>query len=284
MTQTALIEQQLTDINYLDETFRRLNRHAAYLQISVGKPLGDRWLDARSLAAPISSRRDELMQRIATTHSTDDRHVIAMWFWNAYTWPVLMGAVLSYLLERRVPYLAPANIVLHWNDAGMTDRMALRSAHFFALRDDPAAWEQDCTVVADQDALRAVLVAQITQHYVPPMLDVLATQSPFGMRALWATVADRCASAVLQATDTLGNDTCRQEVASLTKHAPLHGNTGVLVVNHNGADTLWLQRGGCCHSYKLPRYGYCATCPLLPIEERMKRLKSQLMQTIAQEG
>jgi ferric iron reductase protein FhuF len=282
--QATAIEQQCVQAAPFAATCAHLKEHLAYLDLVVGMPDEDGWIAAMDLAAAAAPERAEIMRRIAAANQTQDRHVVAMWFWNAYTWPVLMGSVLSYVLERRVPDLAPANIMLHWNDAGMTDGAAFRSGHFVALPDDPAVDDEDCTIVPDRDALHAVLVEQITQHYVPPMLDMLAAHSPLGTRALWATVADRCAGTVIQTVTELGTDTCRHEVAALLRDAPLHGTTGVLAVEHDGREAFFLRRGGCCYSYKLPQYGYCATCPLLPIEERVQRLRTQLTQTMEQEG
>ena len=131
--------------------------------------------------------------------------------------------------------------------------------------------------VPSSETLRRALFEEIARRFAPTMVETLAATSPVGTRALWAAVADRCAGAIIYITGLLGQPAvCRQEVAALVDQPPLQGKTGVLSLSHTGGEAYFLKRGSCCYSFKLSAHDYCATCPLLSIDERRRRLQAYL--------
>lgn len=72
---------------------------------------------------------------------------------------------------------------------------------------------------------------------------------------------------------------CSHEVEALVQvpGSPLKGKTGLMLVECNGRSEMFLQRGSCCQYYKVPpENSYCATCPLLSLEEREQRLRDSM--------
>lgn len=260
----------------LGATLARISMLHDMLNVELGTPSGKDWIPAVALVDD-THLRDELMTRIGRTNRTSDRHVITMSFWTAYTWQLIVGSIACYLVEQRVPDCAPEEVMVHWDHEGWADRLAWQTGRFTALPDDPHAGHPDVKVVPDRTALRAALIEQITRCYGSPMLDALVASSPLGKRALWAAIADRCAGTIIVAAKTFDQPAlCRAEVDAMVCDAPLRGKTGVLVVAHNGREELFLERGSCCYSYKLPDHEYCTTCPLQPATERLQRLRASM--------
>jgi hypothetical protein len=84
----------------------------------------------------------------------------------------------------------------------------------------------DVTVVPDRAALQAYLSTQLV-HFATPLVVAMRTRSPLGPRALWGTVADNVASAVLWLSGEFGvPDTGHAEVTALLVEPPLRGKTG----------------------------------------------------------
>lgn len=246
-----------------------------YLNVQLGPPAGEGWIAATDLVADGSPRREELQARIQTRHKTTDRHFVAMTFFGASIWQVVVAGIASYLTTLRVPELKPANVALHWNADGWGDTLALVEGRFAALPDDPAAGHPDVTVVADRNALRAYFVEHIVRDYVPPLIDLVSATSPLGKRALWGVVADRCVGTLIWLAKELNQTAiCLAEVDALHQTAPFTGKSGILTVEHGTHQELFLKRNSCCLSYKVPEQIYCSTCPLLPLEDRIQRLQA----------
>jgi ferric iron reductase protein FhuF len=285
MATTVTSGSATTQASPLAASLKYVNTLNAYLKIELGAPEGDGWVAAADLAASSSPQRDEIMARIAAHYTTSNRHYIASTFFRAYIWQAIGGSIACYLTVQRVPHLSLDKIWLHIDTQGWIDTLALGAGRFAALPDDPAAGHPDVTVVADRDALRMYLLEQLTHHYLPPMIDTMRDCSPFGKRSLWAQAADQCAGTMIWLTKELGQTKqCRDEVEMLLCNAPLRGKTGILTVTHNGRNEMFLKRETCCQSYRLSKLGYCQTCPLQSVEERMRRLQELMAEQSAQES
>jgi hypothetical protein len=248
-----------------------------YLNVQLAPPVGDGWVTVEELIADRSPLREELLARIRRRYHTDDRHFVAMTFFGATIWQVVVASIASYLTARRVPQLNPANVMLRWDADGWADTVAIVNARFAALPDDPAADHVDVTIVADRDALRARLVEYIVSDYVPALIDVTSATSPLGKHALWSVVADRCVGTIVWLAPQLNlTATCGTEVRALLQAWPRKTRTNILAVEHAGRQELFLERSSCCLSYKVPEHGYCSTCPLVSREERVHRLRKYM--------
>lgn len=213
-----------------------------------------------------------LLDDVCQSYEMDDRQVAASFLVLGYFWYLMVGALACYLLERRVPNLSADAVVVRLR-GGVT----FLSPHCWALPDDPAAGHPDVTVVSGQDELRARLVAQLEEHHAAPLFTTLRSIAPFGVNAMRANYADWLVSAVLWLTEQLDDaDLARREVPALVALARPNGRSGILEVERDNRQGVFLLRGGCCLNYRLPGREKCDTCCLRPLDERVTLLREHL--------
>lgn len=278
MTDSLLRRAPIAARPALAETLHRLRERTPYLGVRLGQPEGPGWLRATDLTADDSPHLPRLMAGIGAAHGTARRDVPASFFFHGYSWLLAAVGVGAYLTDRRVPWLAPAAVMVRFGDEGHAAELALLADRFTVLPTDPAAGHPAATVVADEDGLRDAMRAEIEAH-LAPLVDAVRAQAPLGRRALWLAAADNCAwSVVHHAAGDADGAGCRAEVAALTQAArsPLRGRTRVLEVAWNERRERFVARGSCCLSYKLAEGAHCANCPLLPPEEQERRLRADL--------
>lgn len=195
---------------------------------------------------------------------------------QSYTWPVLSGPIVCYVMTHRVPVLdATMTAVRIQND--YPELLQLQSSQFFCVADDTAALHPDAIVVPSHDALRATLRQQITAHFAP-LVDAICLQTGISAKSLWVRVADASAGVVVRALDMMGG------VAPATIHAEAQALVGdadaslycrrveTTVIAHQPYDRVFHDRVSCCYWYKRPHGGVCMTCPHRTREERVAAL------------
>lgn len=265
-----------SEIPTLAETLERVGEMSDYLNVRLGAPSGEGWFPASEFADEDSPHLDDFIKRVGGELGTGDRSVMTSFFFGYYTWQIAAPAIICYLAEDRVPDISAPNVALRVNEGGRVDDLAILEEKFAALAGDPAAGRPGVTVVEDGDALRRYLLDRFVGEHLPPVVESMRRRTPLGRRALWAAVADRCASTVIWVTGQLQKEhLCRSEVEALVGEPPLEGGTGILYVEHAGREEMFLKRGSCCFNYKLTGAS-CATCPLLRPEERKRRLEEHL--------
>ncbi len=173
-----------------------------------------------------------------------------------------------YLLAERAPDLTPSSIALHFDADGRADGIAFLSRRFAALPTDPAADHPDATIVPDRAALRDHLRQAIEAH-MAPLIPALRAQSPLGTRALWVTVADRCAGFLYWMQhlhpDLFSAEMVLAEVPALVQApgSPLANRLTCVTAAHTpDGSPLSLRRGACCLNYRRPDGKLCESCPL----------------------
>lgn len=233
----------------LARTLERVGEMSNYLNVRPGTPSGVGWFPASEFANEDSPHLEDFMQRVGSALGTGDRSVMAD---------------------------SASNLALHVNEGGRVDGLAVLEEKFAALPGDPAAGRPGVTVVEDREALRRYFLDRFVGEHLPPVVESMRSRTPLGRRALWAAVADRCASTVIWVAGQLQKEAlCQSEVEALVGEPPLVGGTGVVYVEHAGREKMFLKRGSCCFNYKLTGKN-CATCPLLRPEERERRLEEHL--------
>lgn len=264
----------------LRATLDRVAARNEYVKVRHGRPPEPGWLEASALTDDGSPHLGRLLAAVGAAYETPKRDVMASFFVGGYGWQLAAVAVGAYLVDRRVPSLAPAAVLVRVDDKGNAEEIALLSDRFTSLPDDPAAGDPDVATVPDGAALRAVLRRELESH-LAPLIDAVRARAPLGKRAMWLSVADDIAWNVIHhAKDSASPDRARAEAAALTSdpEAPWRGRTGVLEVEGQGRRECFVARASCCLSYKLPAGEKCASCPLQPAEERLRRLRDRLVE------
>lgn len=158
--------------------------------------------------------------------------------------------------------------------------MALGRARMAVLPGDLAAGHADVRVVDDVAALQALLVGQ-TRHLLSPFVALVHRVTRRGRHALWGAVADDLTLGFMLTGEALDDpDRARSEADATFASAgrPLDFTPNWLCLEHRERVRLRKRKTVCCLAYKAPRWGFCATCPLIPRLETERRLLAHLDQ------
>lgn len=253
----------------LAATIRRATEQYRDLEMSFG-PLPDGWWRASDVILNPEAVSD-LLDQVCAIYQIDDRQVAASCLVLGYFWYPMAAAVACYLLEQRVPNLAPDAIAMR-SQGGVT----FLSPSCWVLPDDPAVGEPDVCVAADRDELRRRLVEPFEVH-ATRLFPTLRAVAPYGIPAMRANYFDRLASVVLWLAELFGDDDlARHEVPAMVALLNPKSRTGLVEIEHAGRRRIFLQRGGCCLIYRIPSGEKCATCRLRPAAEREALLRDYL--------
>jgi hypothetical protein len=272
-----------------------LARVAALDPHSLAAGLGDPepgWFLAAALCDAASGRLAEGLAHATRRHPNAERRAAGAFFVGHYAWYLAGAAIGSYLAERRIPDLSPANVALRYStytwhagdQSGQAESMEVRfvRGHFAALADDPAAAHPDAVLLPSAPALRDWLREALEQH-MDPLIDAVHVSTRLGKRAQWNLVADSCARLFQHAGQHLGEAPrgCAEGLAFIQSPAsPMRAShTRYLMLECNGHSDTFVERGGCCLYYRVEPGHNCSTCPLRPAEERKQMLLAYMAET-----
>jgi ferric iron reductase protein FhuF len=263
----------------VQETLTQVASLNDYLNVQLGTPEGDDWF------TPAAFLEDEtvlelLWTRTSAEAKTADRAYLKQSVFGSYIWLLTVSGIGTYLLARRIPDLSAENVVLHVDDKGWIDELALLTPRFACLPDDPAAEDPHATVVPDGDALRRFYLQGLLTGHLEAFMETMKSRYKYGLRAMQETMADRIAGSLIWLLKDLERKAeIRAEVEAFLALLPFSSKSGVLEVPFEGRCEPFLKRASCCMSYRLPQYGYCTSCPLQPEEERIKRFQAYLAES-----
>ncbi len=246
-----------------------------YLFARLGvPPEGDGWVSMSRVAEDGEFVRGQL-QAIKEKWDLDNRNA-AIGLVGALAWQVGGAALFVYATERRVPDLAPDNVMLRLVDGGLAE-VAFVSGRFAALSGDTEV-ESATAVFEDEDGLRRHLREGV-EGMLSPVVDNVRAAMRVSKRTMWNRASDLIGQRLLQFGESVADKAwCGHEAERLVKSSgsPLDGATRFFVVEHGGREEVCIVRGCCCQAYKDPEHGYCGTCPLLSQEE-LERLAVEAM-------
>lgn len=267
---------QTLHTNPLQDTLTRAASLSDYLKVSVGSPTGTVWFAATTF---LDDERvlDLLWSRASEAAKTTDRAYLKQSVFGSYIWMLGVCGIATYLLARRVPDLSAGNTVLHVDEAGWIDALALREPRFACLPDDPAADSPHATIVPDMDGLRRFYLRAFLDENTAPVMEAMKARFKYGLGAMRETVADRIAGTLIWLLkEHDGEARVRAEVEAFLGLLPFKTKSGILEVPFEGRCEPFLKRASCCLSYRLPEHGYCTSCPLQSEEERITRFQAYL--------
>lgn len=232
-------------------------------------------LGARVTVAPVGAagrldelvsggrRVDALLARIGADVGSGRRDVQASLFLEAYAWTLLLPLAGALVAERRVPLLSAGSVAVTLRNGLWPDELMLCHHAFAALADDPRSTHRDATVVEDDDTLTGVLRDQIVAHMRVP-IRALSARSGRAERALWRSVGDRAAAALLFAGETVDDAERASELAEvlLGPPGPLLGRADYRELPGPDGPMRVHVRSGCCLWWRTRAASCCLTCPL----------------------
>ncbi|GAA1264194.1 (2Fe-2S)-binding protein [Saccharothrix xinjiangensis] len=182
---------------------------------------------------------------------------VMSWYLNVVG---VLGGVLFHM-ARRVPSLRPSDVAIKVAGSGRPHTMgvALLTDDFACLPDDPAGNHPAATVVADENALAALLRARFAAHGAA-FVAAFGPTVRLGRRMLWAAATDALDSAAWTAGQMCGDESSGVVDAALLLPAKLEPFTSASTLR--ATETGWTRRReSCCFHYVLPGAEACATCP-----------------------
>ena len=219
------------------------------------------WL---SIAALLGD--DEHLQatfdRVGIEIGSARRDVQASIFLEAYAWRLVLPLAGALVAEQRVAAPTLYDIALRPGE-GRPSELLLRPGRFSALRSDRAASQDDARPTDTPARLAEIFEATLISHFT---LIVVALNRRCGRstRALWRTIGDRTATALLNAGLACKDRHTGEQLA----HQILRGTppldvtpTYARIVIDDRPVPVHLRRG-CCLWWCTAAATYCATCPL----------------------
>lgn len=236
-------------------------RHAGCdLGLQTGAP-GAGWASIEALAGDSDLLR-ALLKAIGDAIGSERSDVRASIFLESYTWQLVLPLAGALVAEQRVAMPDARDVELR-HRSGHTVELRLHPARFATLPADVASTHRDAIAAATQSALAECFQRTLESHFAI-VIGALLRVAPRPERALWRTVCDRTAMALLYAGIACG----RQGSAERTAHEILGGNPPldaapayVDLPLDDDASRAHLRRG-CCLWWRTAAGGYCATCPL----------------------
>jgi len=146
------------------------------------------------------------------------------------------------------------------------------------LRLDPRTLAVDGAVPVAGD--RAAVAGGYAE-LLGPLLTTAAAITRRGARAYWVDAADRLVTALFLAGRALGDPAAgRAEAEALLAVGPPAMRHAIrwLEFEYRSDRVLWKRRAVCCLAYQTPLLArqYCATCPLIPVDETVGRMRTWL--------
>jgi hypothetical protein len=186
-------------------------------------------------------------------------HAAAALAWKAYTYWLVLPAVLGWAAARRVPLLYASDVLVRLEDHRPLLTVGLRrSTSVAVLPSDPlaAAGASGVRVVADDAELLAAMRASLLDGHLTPMLDAIHREVRIGARTLMGSVASSVAYAVLRAADVLPGSSV-EAVGTLLRTL---GADDLIELVPGPSGELTVQRKTCCLAFTLPQPKICAGC------------------------
>lgn len=238
-------------------------------------PSGAGWVGAAELAAGGAALDDFLSwddAQVMRDYGQRARpDVVASFGLHRYAWPACLLVTVPWFLHRRVPRIPVEDVSFH----RALGHLTLRTGEFACLPGDPAAGLPGARIVADEEALRAEVLAAVAEH-VGPVLDGFGPRMRRGKRALWGMATDEIVEGLWYVAHLLGEE--RRAMAEL--EALLPGTTKPYVgtagfrelTGPDGTSLPTRDRASCCLFYTLRPEDACVTCPRTCDADRVRKL------------
>ncbi len=228
------------------------------MAVTTGEP---GWVSLATLAgdgARLHATLTQTGRELASTRVD----VQASLFLEAYAWRLLLPLAGALVAEQRVAAPTADEVWLR-PDQGRPHELRLTPRRFSVLLADRAAAHRDATVAQTPTLLAGLFERALIDHFevVVAALNAISRRSE---RALWRTIGDRAAMALLYAGLACDDGEAGERLA----HQILHGARPLQI--RPAYETIALedravrihQRGGCCLWWRTAAATYCATCPL----------------------
>jgi hypothetical protein len=229
--------------------------------VEIGRPDGEHWVTGEDLKDAHSGPFHDVLQRLGGTLGTEDRRTIAASFAMRFGWSA-GTAIAAYVIHGWVPDIRLENISLRFGGSKtMFERLALHRAQG-KLLNGPESKDSLLCVLRDtlfEQAAPVVEALRLWSHF-PPRATWGMISSSWGAQCsnVFARVGDQCSGAELARALFRGSDI----IAETQPH--------FYPVTYNTVTRMYYRSSSCCRYYLLPNGQYCAQCPLIDDDLRVR--------------
>ena len=257
--------------------YQMLGAADASWHVDIGRPEADGWIAGADMRNARSGPLNELLRRIGERLGTEDRKTIAALFALRLGWASRM-AIAPYLRHRVVPDISLDNVAFKFKPSTFLERSAIYEPRGTllagdAVAGDPGAEHAAIATVPDDSALLGELRRALTEQ-AGPIVEGLYEWSGFARRGTWGMLTSAWAAQFIAMCDNRNDQRAMQP----TIEAFFAGSDDVSVMQPRlhtvvlgEVVQLFQRRASCCRWYLLPQGGLCASCPLVPQDERVRR-------------
>jgi ferric iron reductase protein FhuF len=229
-----------------------------HLGAALGFPSEDGWVPvARLLSNP--RLLEDALTAVGREVGSRRRDVQASLLLEAYAWRLVLPLAGALLAESRIPTPGLDGTAVRLTGKGLPSSVRLLHGRFAALPGDPATGHPDADVVRNSRALDLCLRNWLIAHF-DPFVERLNAASGRPRAALWRSVADRTATALMYAGLAADRTEAARAIAerTLTGAPPLCHPPRYTAI---GEQPVHL-RHGCCLWWRTDAATTCMTCPL----------------------
>lgn len=229
-----------------------------HLGAALGVTSEDGWMPvARLLSNP--RLLEDVLAAVGRDVGSERRDVQASLLLEAYAWRLVLPLAGALLAESRIPTPGLDGTAVRLSGTGLPCSIRLLHGRFAALPGDPATGHPDADVVLNRSALDLCLRGWLIAHF-DPFVERLNAASGRPRAALWRSVADRTATALMYAGLASDRTEAARAIAerTLTGEPPLSYPPRYTAI---GEQPVHL-RHGCCLWWRTDAATTCMTCPL----------------------
>lgn len=242
----------------------RLNTLDAFLRYRTGDPLGVRaernagWLAEAQLVRLEDGPQVRLLEALAQGGFGGNRRALSASILLRYGWSsgFLVGA---YLLSRRV--YEGADLVLRFTPNAVLVEVAVRGA-------------ASITDVELGDRAARETLARDLMHRAAPIVEAHHRWSGFSRKALWAMAVSSFAAQFISISEKMAVPEHglleADAVLSLMPETDM-ARPDLYLVRAEGRRGVCQMRRLCCLWFKGEKRQFCASCPIIPDDERLER-------------
>jgi FhuF 2Fe-2S C-terminal domain len=245
--------------------------------VEIGQPHGPGWLPGTALTTANEGPFQALLARIGERLQTADRRTIAASFALRYGWSAGV-AMAPYILYHCVPTIALNNVSFKFHENTAFEQVALHHPEGVMLLDNGVAPHPSMRWLSSPPALLAWLRRSLVQQ-AQVIVDALYAWSHFAVRGIWGMITSAWSSLCIHIFGEIGQPThalswLREFFHGDDVTAQMQPQLYSLTSQHI---TRVYQCGASCCRYYLVRQGqYCASCPLISDDERLRRQRAHM--------
>lgn len=275
-----MAHEELRELSPIVSIFHALQTLNPKWYVEMGRPHGPGWIAGTDLLTASEGPFKALLARIGERLQTSDRRTIAASFALRYGWSSAV-AIAPYLLHHCVPKITLDNISLKFHATTAFERAALHQPEGVMLPYDGVAPHPSVQWLSSPQALLEWLRTSLMQQ-AQPVVDALYDWSHFSRRGIWGMLTSAWGSQFINVVGEVD-----EQKNGLPHVQQFFQGTDVVSqmqphfypVTYRHVTHVYHCGSSCCRYYLLRQGQYCASCPLVSQEERLRR-NQQWMKTL----